>query len=378
VNLRATLAVGLAAMTIASCGGSDEPAAAPVTTAETATTQPSEPTDATTPPTTAPVTAAPATTAPPTTAPPTTAPATTEPPTTTEPPAPTAPTIRELIDAGTIMNLAHAGGDQDAPHSTPFAFAEAVAAGANALELDVQLTADGVLVVQHDDTVDKTTEATGPVGELTYAELHALDNAYWFSPECWPCHDRPVDEYIYRSVRTGDVPPPEGYTADDFAVPTFRDIATRFPDLPLDIEIKGEFPDAVPVAEALANELAELGREQSVVVVSFDDALVDAFHEIAPDVAVSPGLGRLTEWFLSGAELPPHFEVLQLPPFQGDIEVINADVVRRIHDEGRVVWVWPDSASTQENEEFYRTLLDDGVDGVIAGRPAAMTAALAG
>ncbi len=162
------------------------------------------------------------------------------------------------------------------------------------------------------------------------------------------------------------------------AVPTFHEIATRFASLPLDIEIKGSFPDAVAVAEQLAIELEELDREGSVVVVSFDDQVVDAFHEIAPDVAVSPGLGRLTEWFLNGIELEPHFEVLQLPPFQGEIQVIDADVVDRIHAEGRVVWVWPDDAETQENEAFYRTLLGYGVDGVIAGRPAQMTAALAG
>lgn len=375
MNGRGVLAVCLAALTVAACGGSDDPDAAPSTSSTAG-----PPVATTTPTTAAEVTTT--TTAAPTTAPPTSAPTTTTAPTTTPastaPPVPTAPTIRQLIDDGTVMNLAHAGGDQDAPHSTPFAFAEAVAAGANALELDVQLTADGVLVVQHDDTVDKTTEATGPVSELTYDELHALDNAYWFSPSCWPCHDRPVDEYVYRGVRTGDTAPPDGYTADDFAVPTFRDIATRFPELPLDIEIKGALPDAVNVAEVLAAELTELGREDSVVVVSFDDQVVDAFHELAPDVAISPGLGRLTEWFLNGTALPPHFEVLQLPPFQGEIEVVTAAVVQRIHDEGRVVWVWPNDATTQENVDFYRELLADGVDGVIAGRPAAMTEALTG
>jgi glycerophosphoryl diester phosphodiesterase len=273
------------------------------------------------------------------------------------------------------MNLAHAGGDQAAPHSTQFAFSEAVRAGANALEMDVQLTADGVLIVQHDDTVDKTTEATGAVAELTLTEIQALDNAYWFSPECWPCRDRPVGEYVYRGVRTGDVEPPDGSSPDDFRVPTFREIATAFPDLPLDIEIKGELPGAEAVARQLAAEIAELGRADSVVVVSFDDQVVDVFHDIAPDVAISPGLGRLTDWFLNGAELEPWFEILQLPPFQGEIEVINADVVQRIHDEGRIVWVWQNDA-TQENVEFYGGLLSIGVDGVIAGRPAAMTAAL--
>ena len=53
-------------------------------------------------------------------------------------------------------------------------------------------------------------------------------------------------------------------------------------------------------------------------------------------------------------------------------------MVQRIHDEGRIVWVWPDDASTQENADFYRLMLDDGADGIIAGRPAAMTEALDG
>ena len=379
MSWRTTLPLGLAALAVVACGGSDARSSAPtsssVTTASTTTTTTTTTTvvDATASPTSTTTASTPATTTSETTVSPSTTSQTPEPPS----PA-AAPSIRELIDGGVVMNLAHAGGDQAAPHSTPFAFAEAVAAGANALELDVQLTADGVLVVQHDDTVDKTTNSTGPVADLTYDELRALDNAYWFSPQCWPCHDRPLDEYVYRGVRTGDVAPPPGYTADDFAVPTFREIATRFPELPLDIEIKGNFPDAIPVAEQLARELVELGRQDSVVVVSFDDQIVDTFHELAPDVSVSPGLGRLTEWFLTGAELPPHFEVLQLPPFQGEIEVITPELVRRIHDEGRIVWVWPDDASTQENEAFYRELIADGVDGVIAGRPAEMSSALAG
>ena len=107
-------------------------------------------------------------------------------------------TIDGLLELGLPLNIAHAGGDQAAPHSTLFAMAQAVEAGASVLELDVQLTGDGVLIVQHDDTVDRTTEATGPVADLTLAEIKALDNAYWFSPECWPCQDRPLEEYIYR------------------------------------------------------------------------------------------------------------------------------------------------------------------------------------
>ena len=319
----------------------------------------------------------PAETTPPATDPPPTEPPQTDPPETV-PPVPPAEfsTLAALIAADRPVNLAHAGGDQAAPHSTMFAFREGLAAGADALEMDVLLTSDGVLIVQHDDTVDKTTEATGAVAELTLDEIQALDNAYWFSPECWPCQDRPVEEYVYRGVRTGEVPPPEGYSPDDFRVETFRSVAEAFPNHVLDIEIKGAFPDAVPVVEQLAAEIDELGLAERVVIVSFDDALLDAFHEIAPDVALSPGLTRLTDWFLNGTEIEPYFTVFQAPPFQAGIEVINAETVQRIHDEGRVVWVWPDDASTQENAEFYEQLLAHGVDGIITGRPAEMVTAL--
>jgi glycerophosphoryl diester phosphodiesterase len=286
------------------------------------------------------------------------------------------PTVDALINAGYPVNLSHAGGDQAAPHSTMFAFREGLAAGADALEMDVQLTSDGVLIVQHDDTVDKTTNTIGPVGALTLDPIQALDNAYWFSPQCWPCQDRPVEEYVYRGMRTGDVLPPDGYSPDDFRVETFQSIAETFPDVVLNVEIKGSFPDAIPVVEQLATEIAELGLTDRVVVVSFDDQLLDAFHELSPDVALSPGLTRLTEWFLNGAEVEPHFTIFQIPPFQGDIEVVNAETVQRIHDEGRVVWVWPDDASTQENADFYDVLIDAGVDGIITGRPREMVAAL--
>ncbi len=374
------LAITVAALvTLAACGGGSDDSGSPDDSDTAEITAASEPAltapEQTTPPQTEPPQTEPEQTTPPQTEPPATEPVDTEPP---EPDAPESEfsTVAALVAADRPVNLAHAGGDQAAPHSTMFAFREGLAAGADALEMDVLLTSDGVLIVQHDDTVDKTTNATGPVGELTLDEIQALDNAYWFSPQCWPCQDRPVEEYVYRGVRTGEVAPPEGYSSDDFRVETFQSVAEAFPDHVLNVEIKGTFADAIPVVEQLAAEIDELGLTERIVVVSFDDQLLDAFHELAPDVALSPGLTRLTDWFLNGAEIEPYFTVFQAPPFQGDIEVINADTVQRIHDEGRVVWAWADDASTQENAEFYSQLLGYGVDGIITGRPAAMVEAL--
>ena len=292
-----------------------------------------------------------------------------------EPPAPEGPPpIEALLTAGRPLNIAHAGGDQAHPHSTPFAFAESVLEGADVLELDVQLTGDGVLVVHHDETVDRTTEATGPVVDRSLAELQALDAAHWWS-RCWACRDRPEEEYTYRGVRTGHRPPPAGYTADDFAVPTFREVATRFDELPLDIEIKGgAHVDPHEVARVLAAELRELDRVASSIVVSFDSAVVQHLHALLPEVAVSPGAQELTAWLLEGVPLADHHTVIQIPPTVGEVTVLSPEVVRRAHAEGLDVWVWAADAD-EESARVYRDWLHLGVDGVIAGRPAEMTAA---
>ncbi len=283
------------------------------------------------------------------------------------------PTIEELLAGDRPLNIAHGGGDQAHPHSTAFAFAESVAEGADVLELDVQLTGDGVLVVHHDETLERTTAATGPLIERTLAELQVLDAAHWWS-RCWPCRDRPAGDYPYRGIRTGERPPPVGYTPDDFTIPTFRQIATRFPDLPLDIEIKGgQYVDPVDVARVLAVELRELDRVQSSVVVSFDSNVVREFHALAPEVAVSPGLQELTAWLIGGQPLPDHYSLIQIPPTSGGVQVLAAEVVERAQAEGLDVWVWAAKAE-EEQARVYRDWLDLGVDGVIAGRPAEMSA----
>lgn len=287
--------------------------------------------------------------------------------------APEPPTVAELLEREDVLNIAHAGGDREWPHSTPFAYAQADAVGADVMEADVLLTADGVLVVQHDDTVDKTTEATGPVLDRTLAELQALDNAYWFSPECWPCQDRPADEYLYRGVRTGEIPPPDGFAPEDFAVQTLERLSTDHADKVLDLEIKGAGQQGIAVAVALAAELERLDRVESTIVVSFDDEVLAAFRAAAPSVATSPGVGEMTPFVLSGAALDPSIKVIQIPPAFDGIQVLTPALVEQAHAAGIEVWVWPNS-DEQESDAFYRELIAMGVDGIIAGRPSVLAA----
>ena len=315
----------------------------------------------------------------------TTTSATTPPPTTTPLPRPEASTLDGLLALGRPLVIAHAGGDQDHPHSTTYAYSQSAAAGADILELDVQLTADGVLIVQHDDTVDRTTETTGPVVDLTLAEIQVLDNAHWFVPGLWGDRTRPATEYVFRGVRGGATEPPPGFDAEDFRVATFREVAELFGHHVLDVEIKlqrGPDGEADPrsgiaAAEVLAAEITELGREDSVIVACFDDEVLAAFQQLAPDVATSPGTDELVAWWLAGEPLHPRYRVLQVPFTYGGVEVVQPDLVDRVHSEGRHVWVWLSGTDVLESREFYAELLRLGVDGLIAGRPAEAVAALA-
>ncbi|MEP6774813.1 MAG: glycerophosphodiester phosphodiesterase family protein, partial [Chloroflexota bacterium] len=81
------------------------------------------------------------------------------------------------------MLIAHRGGSLEAPENTLAAFRHAIEVGAKFVELDVQMSKDGVLVVIHDDTLDRTTNGTGPVGEHTYDELEKLDAGSHFAPD---------------------------------------------------------------------------------------------------------------------------------------------------------------------------------------------------
>ncbi len=283
--------------------------------------------------------------------------------TTTEPPTRYAATIDELLAIGRPIVLAHTAGEDQFPASTLYGFGESVKAGVDMLDLNVLLTKDGVLVVQHDDTVDRSTNGTGAVADLTYDEVSALDDAYWFTADCGVCNDRPEADYLYRGIRTGDRPPPAGYSPDDFAIPSFRQLVERFPDIPLNIEIKGSGDAAKAAADELLVELDDLGRADASVVASFDDEIVSYFHSIAPDIEVSPGLGVLTAYVLDSTPVPDGMRILQLPPVYSDLQVITPELVTRTKADGYPIWVWPNNRDL-ENYDAYLAFLQQGIDGL--------------
>lgn len=115
-----------------------------------------------------------------------------------------------------------------------------------------------------------------------------------------------------------------------------------------------------------------------MIVACFDDDVLAAFQQLAPGVATTPATDELVGWWLAGDAPPAHYRVLQVPFTYQGIEVVQPDLVDRLHSEGLHVWVWLSGTDVLETREFYAELLSRGVDGIIAGRPAEAVAALAG
>ena len=278
------------------------------------------------------------------------------------------------IDERTFINMAHQGGEDEFPSNTMYAFKESLADGADTLELDVNRTKDDQFVVVHDWKVDRTTNGTGYTTDLTLAEIQALDGAYNFIPGRNAVAGEPDSAYPFRGVRTGAKPPPEGYTAEDFRVPTLTEVMEAFPDTPINIEIKGQEdqePEFVRNAELLAAQLKDSGRDD-LIVVSFNQAAVSRFHELAPDIGIAPGLNGLVDYFLNDKPMPDADAVvaIQVPTQFGDLQVLTPERVQQAHRAGWAVHIW--LSGNEENARVYNDILDHCVDGIMPAKPLAL------
>ncbi|MGP8060353.1 MAG: glycerophosphodiester phosphodiesterase [Acidimicrobiales bacterium] len=266
-----------------------------------------------------------------------------------------------------VVAYAHQGGAWESPSSTLFAIDHALAAGATAIELDVHASADGALVVCHDETVDRTTDGSGAIAELTLAELKSLDNAYWFIPGADVSPGRPPAEYPYRGRAPAD---------PDFQIATLREVLEAFPGVVLNLDIKRTAPVVAPYEAALAALLDEFGRSDDVIVASFLDPATDAFSAIAPWVPTSAGTLATAEFWRAvheGTEPPPLRAVaFQVPERQGDLVVVDEAFVAAAHAADMAVHVW-----TVNDAESMGRLVDLGVDGIISDLPTTLTGVLA-
>lgn len=275
------------------------------------------------------------------------------------------------IGAGSIYNMAHQGGEVEAPSSTIYAFRTALEdRGADSLEMDVNASADGHLMVMHDYYTSRITPLDAQVRELTLAELQALDAAWWFSPGHGQFnHSLPVDQYPLRGVRTGDVPPPEGFEAEDFRIPTIEEVLTAFPGVPMNIEIKtvpGEPSESIRVANLLAAVLKRRENiNRQVIVASQDQAALVRFHELLPSIGVSASVTSMIGLIGGGAAISPEPIALQVPNRLGELD--PPKILQEMNP-GYPVHAWT-SEREDENDAVYGHLIEAGVSGIISSAP---------
>jgi glycerophosphoryl diester phosphodiesterase len=221
--------------------------------------------------------------------------------------------------------IAHRGASGYAPENTRAAFERAIAMGADAIETDVQLTADGVLVLFHDTTVERNSNGRGPLADYTLAELRLLDLGGWYAPEFAGERVLTVDELL-----------------DEFAA-----------RIPLVLELKD--PRAAAPLVAVLSGRRLLDRVQ--VTSFYWTALLDA-------QAANPGLslGFLTPTFEDDTvERCVRRGFSQICPH---VDRLTTSRVARAHGHGLNVRAW----GVQRRDQVER-LVDTGADGATCNWP---------
>jgi glycerophosphoryl diester phosphodiesterase len=295
------------------------------------------------------------------------------------------------LDERRVANIAHAGGIFEAPQNTLFAFATAEGRGADVIEMDLHITADGHVVAIHDSTVNRTTDGEGCVVEHTLEEIKQLDAAFFHVPGQNPQPGLDEDAYPFRGVATGEQPPPDGFQANDFTVPTLEEVFQALPDTLMVLELKPtevETRDdqvydcpgalaAIPEEERpdlvaeVARLIDEYGMAATVMVASFIDPMMQRFVALAPHVDTSfPLLEGLAFYnaFVEGEEPPnPHgHKAIQTPvrlEFGSIVIEASAELVAFAQEHDIAVHFW-----TINDEAEMERLLDWGADGIITDR----------
>jgi glycerophosphoryl diester phosphodiesterase len=241
--------------------------------------------------------------------------------------------------------IAHRGGEGLWPSNTLFAFQKAAELGVDMVEMDVHASADGVLVVRHDDTVDSTTDGVGEVKAKTLAELKALDAGY-----TW----------------TNDNGQSFPFRGQGITIPTLEEVFAALPDMPMTLEIKQADP---PINQALCDLIRRHNKTDQVIVGSFHTDALNDFRRLCPEVATSGHEDDVRAFvYLSMAGLArihsPQAQALQVPRRFGNVEIITARSVRAAHARGLNVQVW-----TVNKKSEMADLLEMDVDGIITDRP---------
>jgi glycerophosphoryl diester phosphodiesterase len=217
--------------------------------------------------------------------------------------------------------------------------------GVDVLDVDLHLSSDGQVVLIHDGAVDRTTNGSGQVSDMTLAELQALDAGY-------------------RWTTDGGATFP--FRGQGYQIATLADALERFPDWPMVMEIKQETPS---MAQALCQVLRDHGATQRVIVPSSREQALADFRAACPEVATAAGTNEVT-WSVGlsmvglGGVISPAYAAAQVPLSSSGIPVVTPGWVSAMHSRGVKVDVW-----TIDDPAEMQRLIDLGVDAIFTNRP---------
>lgn len=251
--------------------------------------------------------------------------------------------------------LGHRGAAGEAPENTLFSFELALKQRADILETDVHLTRDDVPVLCHDPELDRTTDASGAIGERTLEELSQLDAAYHFS-------------------RDGGASFP--LRGQGIRIPTLEQAFAALPQASFNLELKqgGE-----SLARQAVQLVAAFGRADRTLLTAADETLMDPLKAEISASENKPALGastldvvRFVHAAVEGEPPPQGPQALQIPCEFGGNPLVTPQLIAHAHAYGVQVHVW-----TIDDEAEMHRLLDLGVDGLVTNFPARMRALLA-
>ena len=246
------------------------------------------------------------------------------------------------------VTIAHQGGNKIYPDESLLAFTNAINMGIQVIEFDIHRTKDGIIVINHDQTIDRLTNGTGLIREMSWVELQQVDGAYNWSPDglTYPYRDKGIK------------------------ILSLIEIMDAFPQQLYDIEIKQHDP---PLEKDLCDLLRKYGvAADQAIVASFRDETLARFHDICPEVAISLPVNQGTVLYILsrvGLErlLPLDAVVAQLPTtfstILGQLE-LDRRYIEAFAKGDRQVWVW----TVNDSIEMKR-LVKMGAHGIITDRP---------
>jgi glycerophosphoryl diester phosphodiesterase len=233
-----------------------------------------------------------------------------------------------------------------APENTLEAFTAGLAAGADRLELDVHASADGHVVVFHDETLDRTTDGTGLVRARSLAELKRLDAGHGF-----------------HSAGGGS-----SFRGRGIRIPTLDELLAACPDVPLNIEIKQDDP---PIESAVLAVLDRHRARERTLLAAEEGSIMLRIRAAAPDVVTSFSAPEVADFIFRlrddrlDDDYRPAGVALQVPPSYEGTPIVTPESIAAAHARGLEVHVW-----TINDPVEMDALLDLGVDALMTDLPA--------